>query len=288
MPGPATSSDGRRKCAEHLLSPSDLELGTREGVGSGEHHVHSQPATALGDEPVLRRGHDLRGRLTGRVGLEEDLEAALVDPHRVAHGLELGVALDRPRKVELDVEPDEIETVERAVVADGHDVVEPVHADPPPTGVPPAPGDQRPRTVVEDLLELRGSVFAHVPRLGREDDVRLSVRRQDDVRIAMDDLEAGHVGDGALEAAVLAAGDDQRVQIVLGHRGPNVAVASVQLGAQRCSHEASSALMSWVIASFSGVGTPSSRPKRPMPPFRKSISVWRRASTSWSMLALCP
>ena len=40
--------------------------------------------------------------------------------------------------------------------------------------------------------------------------------------------------------------------------------------------ESSSALTSWVIASFSGVGTPSSRPKRPMPPFKNSISVCAR------------
>ena len=40
--------------------------------------------------------------------------------------------------------------------------------------------------------------------------------------------------------------------------------------------------------SWSGVGTPSSRPKRAMPPLRKSISVGRRASTSCSIDALWP
>ena len=147
-------------------------------------------------------------------------------------------------------------------------------------------GDELAGAVVEDLLELRRPVLADVARLGREDDVRLAVRRHDDVGVAVDDLEAGHVRHRALESGVLAAGDDQRVEVVLGHRGADVRMPPLQLGAQRSTHEASSPLTSRVMASLSGVGTPSSRPKRAMPPLRKSISVARRASTSWSMLAL--
>ena len=141
--------------------------------------------------------------------------------------------------------------------------------------------------VVEDLFEaLDVPCSLDVARLGREDDVCVAVRRQHDVRVAMDDLEAGHVRHGALEPRVLAAGDDQRVEVMRTHRGADVRVPPLQLGAQRSSHEASSPLTSRVMASLSGIGTPSSRPKRAMPPFRKSISVARRASTSWSMLAL--
>ena len=51
----------------------------------------------------------------------------------------------------------------------------------------------------------------------------------DDVRVAVDDLEAGHVRDGALEAAVLVAGDDQGVEPVLAHRGSDVRVPSFEL-----------------------------------------------------------
>ena len=42
------------------------------------------------------------------------------------------------------------------------------------------------------------------------------------------------------------------------------------------------------MVSWRGVGTPSSRPKRAIPPFRKSISVALRASTSCSIEALWP
>ena len=119
-----------------------------------------------------------------------DLEATLVDPHRVAHRHELGLALDGPREIELDVEWDEIEPVERLVVAHGHDVVEAVDADLPPAGPACVVGDVRARTRVKDLLERRGGVFPDVPGLGREHDERLAVGRQDDVRVPMDDLEA--------------------------------------------------------------------------------------------------
>ena len=68
----------------------------------------SRPQPSL-DEVVLGGGHHL-GRAAARlVGLEEDLEAALVDAHRVAHRLELGLALDGAREVELDVERHEVE-----------------------------------------------------------------------------------------------------------------------------------------------------------------------------------
>jgi hypothetical protein len=43
----------------------------------------------------------------------------------------------------------------------------------------------------------------------------------------VDDLEAGEVGDCPLEAAVLAAGDDQEVELVLGHRGPDVRMSAL-------------------------------------------------------------
>ena len=131
-----------------------------------------------------------------------------------------------------------------------------------------------PGTVVEDLLELGGSVLADVARLRWEDDERLAVRGDDDVRVAVDDLEAREVGHGPFEARVLAPRHDERVEVVRRHGGANVVVPPPELGAQLC-HEASNALTSWVMASLSGVGTPSSRPKRPMPPFRKSISVCR-------------
>ena len=128
-------------------------------------------------------------------------------------------------------------------------------------------------------------MLAHVPGLGREDDERLAVGRDDDVGVAMDDLEPRQVRDGALEPGVLAARDDERVELVRRHRRADVGVAAIQLYSE--VHEASTPLISAVTASLSGVGTPCSRPKREMPPFRNSISVCRRASTSCSIDALC-
>ena len=171
--------------------------------------------------------HRVGSRLARRVRGMEGLEAVLVDPDALAHGLELGVALHRAREVELGVEGNEVEALERAEVAHGHDVVEPVDADALPAAVARRLGDVLARAVVEHLLELRGRVLADVAGLGREDDLRLAARRHDDVRVAVHDLEAGEVRDGALEARVLAPGDDQRVEARLGHRGPDVGVPAL-------------------------------------------------------------
>ena len=59
--------------------------------------------------------------------------------------------------------------------------------------------------------------------------------------------------------AVLAPRDDERVEVVLRHRGADVGVAALELGCQR--HESSSALTSCVTASLSGVGTPELAPE---------------------------
>jgi len=44
--------------------------------------------------------------------------------------------------------------------------------------------------VGEDLLDLRSAVLADVARLAREDDRRVALARNDDVRVAVDDDEA--------------------------------------------------------------------------------------------------
>jgi hypothetical protein len=207
--------------------------------------------------------------MTSAAVLPEELEAALVDAHRVADGLELRLALHRAGEVELDVEGDDLDTVERGervVVPHGHHVVEPVHADAPPALVLHASGDVRSRPLVEGLLEAGGAVLPDVAGLRREDDPRVAVDRDDDVRVPVHDLEPREVCHGTLEPGVLAPGDDERVQVVLRQRGADVRVAALELRVQ--VHEASSPLTRAVTASFSGVATPSSRPKRPMPPFR--------------------
>ena len=222
---------GQHEVAQHLFPAGDLELGQREAGASRrrQHHVHRQPAAALGHEPLLGGGHHLGGGLARRVVLVPDLEAALVDADGVAHADELRLALDGTGEVVLDVEGDEVEAVERGVVAHGHDVVEPVDADAAPPGVPRLLGDRLARARVEHLLERRRAVLADVAGLGGEDDERLAVGGDDDVGVAVDDLEAGEVGHRPFEPGVLAAGDDEGVEPVLAHGSPNVGVASLEL-----------------------------------------------------------
>ncbi len=190
--------------------------------------IVSLPA-ALGDEVPLRRRHDLGRRAARRVRVRPELEAAVVDPHRVAHARELGLALDRAGEVELDVEGDDLEAFEGPVVADRHHVVEAVDADALPPGVLREGGDRRTGLRIEALLDQGRAVLADVARLRREDDERVAVGGDDDVCVAVDDLEAGQVGDGSLEARVLAAGDDEAVERMLGHRRTDVRVAPLEL-----------------------------------------------------------
>ena len=110
-------------------------------------------------------------------------------------------------------------------------------------------------------------MLAYVAGLGREDNGRLAVQREQHVRVAVDDHEPRQVGHRPLEARVLAAGDDGGVEVVSRERLPDVPEPPLDLGAHR-SHDASSPLISAVTASFSGAPTPWSRPNRAMPPFR--------------------
>ena len=151
-----------------------------------------------------------------------------------------------------------------------HHVVQPVDADLPPAlvGSPiTKPGAGR---IDEHLLVDPGLlVLAHVAGLDREDDRWVALERQEHVRVAVDDDEAGHVPNGALEAAVLAPGDDHGVEAVAREGLAHVRVAALDVRwGHVCAHDASSPLIRAVTASFKGVGTPSSRPKRAMPPFR--------------------
>ena len=114
------------------------------------------------------------------------------------------------------------------------------------------------------VLDPGRPVLADVARLGREDDRRLALEREQNVGVAVDDLEAGEVRDRALEAGVLAAGDEHGVEPV----APPAPRARGRTGGRALAHDLSTPLISAATASFSGVGTPCSRPKRTMPPFR--------------------
>ncbi len=256
----------------HRPCSCDLELRQRGAVLADEHHVHRQPPAPLRHEPFLARREDLALRLPDGEVLEKDPEALGVDPNAVAHRLELELALHRPCVVEATVPRDDLgRALERAVIADRHHVVEAVDADALPLDAvrEPVAGP-----VDEELLADPGrAVLADVGRLAREDDRRLALERQQHVRVAVHDHEARHVGDRALEAGVLVAGDDHGVEPVPRHGLADQAVPPLDLlggnaARRHCAHDASTPFTSAQIASCPGVGTPCFRPKPAMPPFR--------------------
>ena len=225
-PGPGDLEGRDGELAEGRVVARDREL------GADEHHVHRQPAAAARDEQLLRRRQHLGRGPARSPRLAEGVEAGDVDRDALAHRLELGFGLHGAREVEPRVPVHELgRGGERRVVAHRHHVVEPVDAD--------ALAAQRVREPVagpvdEDLLgDLRVAVLADVARLGREHDRRLAVERHDDVRVAVDDLEAGQIRDRALEARVLGAADERGIEAVALERGAHPRVPCGQL----CVHE---------------------------------------------------
>ena len=109
-------------------------------------------------------------------------------------------------------------------------------------------------------------MLAHVAGLSGEDDRRVSLAREDHVRVAVHDLESRHVRHGAFEPGVLGATDDEGVQVLRLHRLADEAVATLDF--LRAHHDRSNPFTSAQIARFSGVGTRCSSPNRAMPPFR--------------------
>src|SRR5439155_2683097 len=188
------------------------------------------------------------------VGGEHRLDAGLVDPHALAHGGELLLALHGPREIEGLVEWNDLRRTlgERAVVAHRHHVVEPVDAETLPAALARPVGDPLPGVLGEDLVLDPGlAVIADPARLAREDDRRFAFGRQDDVRVAVEDPETGHVPDRALEARVLRAGAYDRVDALLLGRLAHRGVAPLDLG-----HPNSFPLISAVSARLSGASTP--------------------------------
>ncbi len=116
------------------------------------------------------------------------------------------------------------------------------------------------------VLDPRGPVLPDVACLRGEDNRGVALARQQDVGITVDDHEARHVCDRPLEAAVLGAADEHRVQMLFRHRLPDEPVAAFDLLVAH--HDCSNPFTSDQMARFNGVGTPCSAPKRTMPPFR--------------------
>ena len=230
MPGPATSRDGS-------TNPPRISS-DRAILNSGRAYVSVPVSTMfiVSRPQPSAMNHSSAAAITSAAVLPGAYASCQISKPRWLIRTESrtdsssAVALDGAGMIELDVEGDEIEAVERLVVAHGHDVVEAVDADPLPAGSARVIGDVLARAGVEDLLERRRAVLADVPCLRRKDDERVAVGRQDDVRVPVHDLEPRHVRHGALEPAVLAAGDDQGVEPVLSHCCTDVGVASLELG----------------------------------------------------------
>ncbi len=218
----------------------------------------------LDEEPFCGCKH-FRRRLARPVRAEERPEAFGIDAHRVPHGFDLLGALDGACQVEFDVERNELHAQVRGLeVSDRHHVVEAVNAH---TLRGQAVADVFAGALGEDLiLDPRRPVLPDVACLGREDDRRVTLARQQHVCVAVDDHKAGHVGHRTLEAGVLGAADDDGVQVLFRHRVADEPVAAVDL--LTAHHDCSNPFTSDQIARLSGVGTPCSRPKPTMPPLR--------------------
>ena len=115
--------------------------------------------------------------------------------------------------VERNVPADELARPgERGVIADGHHVVQPVDADALATHLV---GEPFARAVDELLSGDPGRrVLADVARLGRKDDHRLPVDRQQHVGVAVHDHEAAEIGDCAFEPRVLVAAHEHGIEPV--------------------------------------------------------------------------
>ena len=182
-----------------------------------EHHVHRQPAAALRDEVLLARREDLALALPGlersrKIQNPSVLMRTLSRTDSSSSSLFTARAWSKPHVPRDDLG----RVLERAIVAHRHHVVEPVDAD--------ALASHAVREPVAGLvdehlvLDPRRAVLADVARLAREDDRRLALERQQHVGVAVHDHEARHVRDRALEAGVLVARDDHRVEAVARHR----------------------------------------------------------------------
>src|SRR5262249_36522101 len=133
------------------------------------------------------------------------------------------------------------------------------------------------------LLDPGLAVVSYPASLARVDDSRVAVDRHHDVGVPVQDPEAGEIADGALEARVLGAGDHDCVDLIRLRRLAHGSKAPLDLVPLRHSPLLSSPFTSAVSARLSGASTPWRSPNETMAPFKKSISVGRPASTSWSI-----
>ena len=143
-------------------------------------HVHRLAPGAHAREDLLGRGHQLGLRAPRLVGLVHRPEAGFVDRHALANERQLLRALDRSREVEGDVEVDELERalLERAKVAHGHDVVEPVDREALDPLLAQVVADPRARMLGEDRIANPAvGVVADPARLAGKDRDRIAAQR---------------------------------------------------------------------------------------------------------------
>ncbi len=233
---PVAARAGDLQRVEHEVALADAAMSgnfeVRLGLAvlAGEHDVHHARTGAAREENLDGRRHDLGFGLAGREALEQRPEAFVDDVHRVANLDQFFFALDRARHVEVEIEGNEFERalLQFAIIAHGHDVVEAVDGDALPACVlgalaQPAAGNVGPDFFLHERLLLVADPAGFL----REDQRRLALQRDQDVDVAMNDLEARGVEDRAFESGVLIAANDERVDILLAHGGADVVVAAL-------------------------------------------------------------
>ena len=265
----------------------ELELRRRRARRARRAPCPSSCGRSRGGEDLLGLGHQLGlGVPTSYAASTAQKPASLI--RMLSRTSSSSSSLLTARARSNLVEGDELEALgQRAVVAHSHHVVEPVDADPPHALRAPGRGSTRPGARRRPALD-PASAWSPTQRASRGKTSAARRRPAAHVGVAVDDAEAGEVADGALEARVLGAGDEERVDAgsAAAPRGRSRSGARSRPAWLRRSRSLSTPLISAVIARFSGARRRGARRSRR---WRRSGSrprSRRPASTSWSMVGL--
>ena len=179
--------------------PGNFEVCLRLAIRAGEHDVHHARTGAAREESLDGGRHDFGFGLARLVGRDQRPEAVDDDVHRVAHFDEFFFALDGARHVELEIEGNQFERTlcQFAIIAHGHDEIHAVDADALPSAFAARAREIHwPGTSGQTWSFTQGLFLSPIQRASRGKTKRGSpVERDQDVNVAMHDLEAGDVED---------------------------------------------------------------------------------------------
>src|SRR5262249_25305060 len=208
----------------------NLEGGLGLAMRAGKQNVHHAGTGAAGKKSFYGGSHDLGFCFPRLVCLHQGPETVDDDVHRVAYFRQFLLALDGARHIELKVELHQLKPALRqlAVIADRHDEIHAVNADPLPAALPgtignPLAGNFGPDVVLDPGFDL----VADPAGFPGEDQGRFAFERQYNVNVTVNDFETGDIEHGPFEARVLVAADDQRVEACCPHGGADVFVTAI-------------------------------------------------------------